>query len=439
MKSDQSSTTRITSLLNRERLLTVEVDGLTYGGAFIGRIVDGEAGQIGKKTFVRDTVPGEKILATVVEEKKSYSESELTEILVESPSRIVAPCAYYLKCGGCDIQHIELSVQREVKRKMVEDTLKFQGKIVPKNGVKLVGEKLAGFGYRKRVTLHLNEDGNLGFYRQKSGDVVQIGKCLLGSDVVNDGIQKVIPHARSLAKLVGGVLLEDHSKELFIVLKIREDSTHTDLPVAQKEDIAATIKNFDVVYRKNVVSSYRNGRIVGKENIGSSSLGHFSQVNEEGNSILIDIVKEKVTSKKVTDLYAGSGNFSIPLASIGCQVDAVELDPVLAFHGEGLAASAKLSESVRFFSTSAEKFVKSNMLQPTVVLDPPRAGAKEVVKAFKQKKVKQVVYVSCNLPSLCRDLKTLSDSGYEILETSVVDMFSQTHHVETVTVCELKS
>jgi len=163
-----------------------------------------------------------------------------------------------------------------------------------------------------------------------------------------------------------------------------------------------------------------------------STVGHFAQVNPQGNELLKQLVLDLAIGKEICELYAGAGNLSLMLAQAGRRVEAVETDEQLVKFGEKQARALKLERHLTFFNLSAERFVKEHSLLPTVILDPPRGGAKEVVKYFRPGKVKNIVYVSCNLPTLCRDLKTLVEAGYSLERVLVLDMFPQTGHVEII-------
>jgi 23S rRNA (uracil1939-C5)-methyltransferase len=160
-------------------------------------------------------------------------------------------------------------------------------------------------------------------------------------------------------------------------------------------------------------------------------------VNLEGNDLLKDKVSSLVTHRDVTDLYAGAGNFSIPLAKRDHFVDAVELDPELIAFGRLAAFKNGIADNrLTFIEESCERYVKTHKLKTSVLLDPPRSGADAVAKVLNPNITRQVVYVSCSLPTLCRDVKTLADKGYSLVEMWVVDMFSQTYHVETISLLE---
>ena len=125
------------------------------------------------------------------------------------------------------------------------------------------------------------------------------------------------------------------------------------------------------------------------------------------------------------------------LSSISKKITAVELDSKLVKRGENISKEKNLGDKILFIQSSCEKFVKKSKLGNLVLLDPPRGGAKEVVKYINPKDTSIVIYISCALPTFERDLKELLSKGYKISSFSILDMFPNTYHVETVGVLEI--
>jgi 23S rRNA (uracil1939-C5)-methyltransferase len=131
-------------------------------------------------------------------------------------------------------------------------------------------------------------------------------------------------------------------------------------------------------------------------------------------------------------LYAGSGNFGLPLAKLGKKVFAIELDKRLVDEGRRAAEKQGISGRIKFVPLSCEQALKRGGIQtPTVILDPPRSGAKVVCELMAPLPgLEHVIYVSCSLPTLQRDLQVFAKNGFKIKELAVVDMFPQTGHIE---------
>lgn len=402
----------------------VLVSGLASGGDCIGQVTSSDSALQGLKVFVADTVPGELVRAQVAAPAGGFSTGKLLEILKPSPKRVIPRCQYVGQCGGCQLQHIEAEEQRRLKRDMVEGMLSKQAKLQPTEGVLLVGADLPVFGYRSRITLHFDKSGQLGFFKPKSKEVVDIAGCAIANDALNQTLTRLRPLAATLASCIESISIQEHLGSVYVVLREYEQSPcHREKYEAVVQQTAAQVL-------------VENGR--GKVRFGSKEAfpaGHFAQVNNSGNELLKRLVLEQELGDEITEFYAGSGNFSLPLAEKGKRVEAVEADNHLVTFGQKLAQDAGLSSRLTFFATSAERFVKEHTILPSVLLDPPRSGAKEVVKCLAQADVKYITYVSCNLPTLCRDLRTLVDGGFVLKKVQVLDLFAQTGHVEMVATC----
>jgi 23S rRNA (uracil1939-C5)-methyltransferase len=165
-------------------------------------------------------------------------------------------------------------------------------------------------------------------------------------------------------------------------------------------------------------------------------VGHFSQNNRLANIHMLQRICDLVSTEKVTDLYAGAGNISIPLATAGHTVTAVEVDPHLVKFGIERSKAAEVSERLTFHTASCEKWVEKNTPDATIVLDPPRGGAFEVCKRLRAETSPQIVYVSCYPPTFARDVQELEKQGYRLRSVELLDMFPQTYHCELVAVIE---
>lgn len=431
--------------------LTLRATALAYGGECIA-VAEGPS-QFTKKVLVAGVIPGEVFDARIVREEKRLARAELVALRCPGPERVVPPCPYFGACGGCDLQHMTIAVQRREKLAMVRDTLAYQGGLVARNGVHLLGPDLPEYGYRRRLTLHVNRSGEIGFYRAGTGDVVAIDRCLLAREKINAALQAVrtvIPYFNGALR---SVILEESEREEFgnqvslgFILDDEGFTIGLDMEGAVPAGRFAGLQDA----LSSIASQYiytvrcRQRELLHNRVSSSTPIGHFSQVNPEANELLIEKVSEllleptsfhatKATpsaANGITDLYAGYGNFALALAARGISVTAVEVDLVLARHGEQLAAAASLP--IRFYGMSCEKFIARHRLTARVLLDPPRSGARALLDALLRPPVERIIYVSCNLPSLTRDLRVLASGGYELVETYLLDMFAQTHHVETI-------
>jgi 23S rRNA (uracil1939-C5)-methyltransferase len=401
--------------------VTIEVSGLAHGGDCVGTVVDAESANKGKKMFLPFTVPGETVEASITKEEKNLLKGTLLNIIKSSESRVVPPCKLFGNCGGCDYQHIEINAQRKFKEEMVLSMLKKHGGLSAGEVISQ-GSSLPSYHYRNRITMHLNQNSELGFYKKNSGDVVDCDYCHISSEALNVALGKIRNYREGLSEKIAAIVLEDFQSKIYLVLKLREefnDFSADELPQGLINDFPyLEIESRD----ENIYSSIED----------NYPAGHFSQVNEKGNSELIDIVLSNTQGEHVLDLYAGDGNFSIPLAKLGKRVLAVEIDPDLTQYAVNKVKNEGLEGRVEFTSISCEKYFKHNSSFGSVILDPPRSGAKNILLGLNNPVTVEIIYVSCSLPSFCRDVKEICSYGFKLEKLYIVDMFPQTHHVETI-------
>lgn len=410
-------------------LVEVSPSALTPGGAFIGKIEHGPEELVGKKVFIMGAAPGERVRARITADEKKLAHAELIEVLTPSSDRVDAPCPYVKDCGGCQLQHLTLEAQRAAKRSMIDDFFRIHVGVQPANGTEVAQGELPALHYRRRISLHLNKAGELGFYRRNSGDVVPIRECLISQPVLNRALATLLPHTNALCAWCAGVVLEEfRGKPVYI---FKSDPEGREIDAAERAFVQEHFENFKITRRERV-DAWRCG-FADVDESEFLSLSHFSQINEEGNRVLVEWVTRLVSGTEITELYAGSGNFSLPLAERGCRVQAVEIDQALIQYGRARAERAGVAHRLIFHHASAEQYLKRDIAADTLLLDPPRSGARAVAQNIRADKVPEIVYVSCSLPTLTRDLKDLRARGYFIERCVLVDMFPQTDHVETIT------
>jgi len=421
-------------------VVTLNVNGLAVGGECIAQVTAGEQQLIGKKALIRNVIPGEEVSAEILKDSPRLLHAKLIETTRSSPHRVTPPCPYFEDCGGCDYQHIEVPFQRSEKLRMVEQMLRFQSKLHSAAGVRLIGEALSAQNYRSRVSFQLDEDGAIGFFGRGTREVVSIDRCLLANSMINQTLERIRNAVPGIGADASSMTVETESVQntVYVLVHLREDATRSEIAdVAWFQTLVTCVPNLSILFRKTLIYCQERSQ---ERSLPSRPIGHFSQVNPDGNEHLIKLVSQYVTSEEVTDLYAGAGNFSIPLARSGKKkVEAVDFDRALTQYGNSRAKRLGLSKQLSFTRANCADYVRNKSLLSTVVLDPPRSGAKQVVKFIKPEKVKRVIYVSCSLPTLARDLKTLVGNGYELSSVDLIDMFTHTHHVETVSVLESKA
>lgn len=394
----------------------MKVEKLDYFGRGIIRAKD-------KIMFVENALEEEEVEIRVLKEKKKYIEAEVAFFQTKNKNRVEPVCPYYSSCGGCMLMHMNPSYQSEFKRRKVEEILS-----------RTIGEDItvseivesSSYHYRNKVTLHV-EDGRLGFYERRTNQLIEIEKCLL----IREPINKMISRLREYVKKEKGITkitikLGNQTNEVMVLLEGSIKSYQEILPF-----LDVLVVNNKVVSDKKRITS-----VIGKRKYLVSK-DSFFQVNEEiteklYEKILIYIKKNKASN--VLDLYCGTGTIGIYISPYVEKVVGVEVVE------EAIGDANQNKERNKAFNVSFLLGKVEDHLDifkedvDTVIIDPPRKGLdSSVVELLKEKKIKTILYVSCNPITLGRDLKKLG-ANYHIVEVTPFDMFPNTYHVECVCV-----
>ena len=392
----------------------IEIEKLVYGGDGLSR-VDGQV------VLTPLVLPQEQVSVETTRIKNGLLRGSVTAIEQASPHRVTPRCPYFGACGGCQYQHSDYAFQVEQKRAILLENLQRLG------GIKFEGEIKALTGepwfYRNRIQLHF-EKGKSGFHRHGSNQLVPVSDCYIASPLLVEAIQKL---SDIVTKHEWPGFLQ--SLELF--------SNETELQINVLDSTRPVAARFFEWLKKwlplaagpiNYQAAGHSFRI---------SHGAFFQVNR----FLIEQLVEEVTGgmggNHAVDLYAGVGLFSLPLAAKFGRVDSVERSGPAVRDLEFNADQAGLT-NITATRADAEEFLRELEDTPDlVVVDPPRSGlGKEAAQELLRVRPKKLVIVSCDPATLARDLKVLVE-GFEVRRMTLVDLFPQTYHLETVV--ELKA
>lgn len=419
--------------------MKLKVEKFVYGGYGIGYID-------GKSFLVPYVLPGEEVEVEVLKEKKSYSECQLRQVIEPSIYRQKPPCVYYQICGGCDIQHTPYDNQLRLKVEMFEEQLRRVGKVQTHIEEILISQE--PFGYRNRVQFKF--DGvNFGFYRRDSNQTVDIDRCMLLKEDINQIIKPIKRFLIKYGLCPSSVNIFSNEKDEKIVRFIfKEPSELLNLiPKIEiiQEEVSSLIKGVSFEAEGQRVD-FGQGFLfykVGEYTFRVSSESFF-QVNRFQVSKLIEEVLSEVRVgglERVLDFYCGVGTFSIPAGFYAKQVLGIESNDSAVMDAKANIRHNKV-ENVKFLKAKAEKGIKYafEFKPDCVILDPPRAGVgRELIRGLsKIDKLRKVVYVSCNPSTLARDITYLKEGGFSLRKVKLIDMFPQTHHIESISVFERK-
>ncbi|MEH6449897.1 MAG: 23S rRNA (uracil(1939)-C(5))-methyltransferase RlmD [Oleispira sp.] len=404
--------------------------------------------------FIPGALPGETVVAQMLERKRKIWFCRLVSIEQVSEHRIEPACPHYKRCGGCDLQHLDYPQQVVLKQQRVARELSRQGIEVAQWDAPLIAEDQQ-WHYRRRARLGIhynksNQEVSVGFRENSSKHLTNIDVCpVLVEHRALDwkAWRQRLIQLEGIARFTHIEVLQA-SERLVLVFRVLKKLTEND---RQRLQGWATELEIDIYIRPddeqpveavNEVISPLTHNVLGHDL--TIHPDYFVQVNNTINQLMVAEAKAWLAPEPgshVWDLFAGHGNFSVPLAE-NAIVDAVEVSDemvrAIELHAQQLCTATDTSTSKSERGLIAHKVDLSNsdslskLPDPDyVLLDPPRAGASACMDELIKRKAKRMVYVSCDPATLARDLKTLSDD-FEVSRITILDMFPHTHHIETM-------
>jgi 23S rRNA (uracil1939-C5)-methyltransferase len=409
--------------------LDLDILTLVYGGDAMGRLPDGRA------VFIPYALPGERVRARLVEQKKGYARARLVEVIKPSSDRVEPRCANFAACGGCHYMHMTYAAQLRHKTAILRDQL----------------QRIAGLGnppvegmiaspkewhYRNTVQLHLTREGRPGFQEPGSHVVVPIEACPLCEPTI-DEIWPTIDFADPDQGTVPGLeriqLRAGADDEILMVIESNDPvppEFSVDLPInvvftgpgGLEENAPLVLSGEDFLVMEALSRPFR------------VSAGSFFQVNTGQAENMLRYLLEKLPLSPESlflEIYAGVGLFSAFIAPKVARLVAVESAPSAI---DDFADNLDEFDNVELYDGLAEEILPGLELKPDVVLvDPPRAGlAIPALDALLRMNAPFLTYVSCDPSTLARDAKRLLAAGYKLQSVQPFDMFPQTYHIESI-------
>jgi 23S rRNA (uracil1939-C5)-methyltransferase len=387
----------------------IEIEKLVYGGDGLSRL----EGQVILTPLV---LPSERITVETSKIKNGLLRGVVTRIEQASPHRVDPRCPYFGSCGGCQYQHSDYGYQVEQKRNILLENLQRLG------GISYSGEietlTADPWFYRNRIQLHFAKASS-GFHRLGSNQLVPVADCFIASPLLVEAIKKL---SELVSKPEWPSFLQ--SAELF--------SNETDLQINVLETTRPVAARFFEWLKKflPIAPGPIAYRAAGHE--FRISHGAFFQVNRFLIEQLVEEVMGEAAGEHAIDLYAGVGLFSLPLAAKFAKVDSVERSGPAVRDLEFNAQQGEI-RNVTASRAASEEFLRAVQIAPDlIVADPPRSGlGKEATEELIRIKPKKLTIVSCDPATLARDLKHLQ-TAFRITRMTLVDLFPQTYHLETV-------
>lgn len=400
----------------------VVIDRMDHQGRGIGKINN-------LIVFIPNTLVGEEVKIKIEKQKKHYLEGEVVEFIKVSDRRVKPNCPYFEKCGGCNLMHLKLKDQIKYKEEMLENIFKryFKEKVRIEPVI-----NLNEYGYRNKVTFQVNK--NIGFYQKKTNSLIEIDRCLIANEKINDILVKI---KRNIKLDTGSKLIIRASKNTDDTMVILD--TSKDLNINFLENQVSSI----ILKKKNHTNIYGKNKII--EKLGKYSFfispDAFFQTNTLVATEVYDSIIELANFSKnddVLDLFCGTGTISIYISSYVKKVIGVEIN---ANAIKDAKENKRLNnvKNVSFRCGDVGTVLNRDNYYPDVIIvDPPRGGLnRKTINELLKIKAKKIIYVSCNPITLVRDLNLLTND-YKLELVRPFDMFPNTYHVECVLLLNLK-
>ena len=391
------------------RVEIVRLDDLGRGVAYVD----------GKITFVPKTIPGDIVRINITKEKKKFNEAECLELIASSPSRIAAPCPYFAKCGGCQLQSLEYDKTIQYKKEKIDNTLR-KNKIV--HEVEMI-DNPKPYNYRNKISLKVI-DGKIGYYLSGSHELIEVLACRIANLAINTCLSFV----KTFNIINGEVVIRCNQNEEILLVINSNDKLNIDVDKLKKHiKLVGIIINNKVYYGESYLFERINNCLF------KISYDSFFQVNPYVASKLFQIVKDNIrVNDKVLDLYCGVGTLSLMAGEKAKSVVGIEIVPNAILNAIFNAQINGLN-NVKFLLNDVKDAINKITLDFTkVIVDPPRSGlTKDIIEVLLKIKPESIIYVSCDPQTLVRDYKLLM-GDYVLEKAYALDMFSYTYHVESL-------
>lgn len=373
-----------------------------------------------KIIFIPKTLPEDIVLCEIKQEKSKYYLGKLIEIKEKSNKRIEIDCPYFNICGGCHLRHMSYQDTLEYKRKKVKDILNIDNIEVIENKNYL--------NYRNKITLKV-KNKKIGFYEEKTNDLIEIDNCLIASMPLNNCLK----YLDKLNINNGDITLRCNSnEEVLIIIKTKDKVTFKESDFKDIK-LVGVVLNDKTIYGEN----YFYERIHGS--LFKISYDAFFQVNYFITNELFNILESNLeVSNCVIDLYSGVGTLGIIASNKAKKVYSIEVIKNAVLDNVENVKLNKKNNIYPMLGDVSKVFDKINESYDTLIIDPPRVGIdKKTIEILLNSEVKTIIYISCDIMTLKRDLDILKEK-YELKKYYLLDMFSYSYHLESFCVLTRK-
>lgn len=487
--------------MNKNDIYEIKIDDLGNDGEGIGHLSTEDKKSFA--VFVKDALVGELVRVRILKVKKNYAYGRLEEIIKPSPDRVQPVCPEARRCGGCLLMHMSYEMELEYKWNKVRECLERIGGIVNAGSYmeKIEGmDNPYFFRNKMQFPVGVNRDGRvtMGFFAQRTHSIIDLDKCYIGHPLNEYLIKHLKPWLQRWQDRTGGFIYNEMAHEglvrhiltrvgfktgeVMVCLVINGDSLNVskdaadelmsalnrgvdeynehfmEYPLQSRVRLASVSININrdktnrimgdrckILWGNDCISDY-----IGDIKFNISPMSFF-QVNPIQTKILYDKAVDYAGlsgNENVWDMYCGIGTISLALAKNAHMVYGVEIVPQ-AIEDARNNADLNAISNVEFFCGKAEEVVPrfyeerrndAGSRPDVVVVDPPRKGCDQtLLDTISRMKPDKIVYVSCDPATLARDIKILTEKGFELKKVGVVDQFCHSCHVESVVLLQRKN
>ncbi len=359
-------------------LLELQIHDLSRSGPGVAR--DSQ----GRIIFVPFTAPGDRVRVEIVEEAKRYAEARLVELLEPSPQRATPPCPEFSRCGGCEWQHVPYDLQWRTKLSGIQHALDRVGVKNPGPLDEIPATQI--WNYRNRMQFR-GEGNTFGLLERRSKRVVNLEKCWIAREEINAELPRLRAEGAK------------RDREFKVEVEVLPDGS--------------------------VKEWWNRGH----------AAGGFRQIHDEQNLRLQNWVAENLDSGgELLDLYGGSGNLSLGIASRFSRVDCVDV-------GVPRERPPEAPAHYHYHRSPVGPWIQRSQGGPVqVILDPPREGMGSdwfrIVEALKKRQATRLLAVGCDASAWAGDVQRLHRHGWRLVKAGAIDLFPQTHHIEALAVLQ---
>lgn len=424
---------------------TAEIHSLSHDGRGIATINN-------KTTFISGALPDEKVTYKITQKRSHYHNAEALAILTPSSDRVDPPCQHFGLCGGCSLQHMSAKMQLQLKQETLLNQLKHFGHVTPEAILPPLNANSLGYRRKARLGVKFVIKKNkllVGFREKSSNYLADLERCVVLHPKVGE-------HFAELSQLIASLESYRHIPQIEVAIGDQDAALvfrHLEpLALADKEKLLAFGKAYDfhlylqpnppAPIEKIWPDDHTPRLTYTLPDYDLEFLFHpldFTQINLEMNRLMVNQAITLLALKdedRVLDLFCGIGNFTLPIARHVRHVTGIEGGAEMVLRAKDNAEHNKIVNV---------DFYEANLMEPPtyapwmkvqydkILLDPPRAGAKELLPYIPQFGAKKIVYVSCNPATLARDAGELVHQyGYQLKLAGIMNMFPHTSHIEAM-------